>query len=258
MTAKYDYDTIHSIVDTARVVHVAFPPDAAADDPFPALLPMIGCTGTYDASLALEDDNPTSNAPRDIYLHGYVSSRLMRLAHPDKSNGFTDEPGLPVSVSATLVDGLILSLTPNSHSYNFRSAVVHGLGELVTDVPEKLWAMRQITNSVLAGRWEGSRTPPNATEMASTQILRVRVVGASAKVRVGQAHDEKHDLANASVVDSVWTGVVPCFEVLSAPVKCDGEKKTEVPQYVLDAVAQQNKVREEYSKEAMVEPVKTK
>ena len=48
--------------------------------------------------------------------------------------------GLPLTVAATILDGFVLSLTPNSHSYNYRSAVLFGHALLVTNVEEKLWA----------------------------------------------------------------------------------------------------------------------
>ena len=41
------------------------------------------------------------------------------------------ESGLAVTIAATKVDGIVLSLTPNSHSYNYRSAVLFGYGSLV-------------------------------------------------------------------------------------------------------------------------------
>src|SRR5947209_20230698 len=89
---------------------------------------------------------------------------------------------LKVCVCATKVDGAVLSLTPNSHSYNYRSAVVFGTAEPVTDREEKLWAMEKITNGVVAGRWSETRVPPDEAEMQSTQILRVAIAAASAKV----------------------------------------------------------------------------
>ena len=79
----------------------------------------------------------------------------------------------------------MLSLTPNSHSYNYRSAVLHGVATLVTDTAEKLWAMELITNSVCPGRYQNSRVPPDAAEMSSTQIMRMKVDSGSAKVREG-------------------------------------------------------------------------
>jgi len=92
---------------------------------------------------------------------------------------------LSLIIPSTQVDGLVLSLTPNTHSYNYRSAVLHGVASLVTDAAEKLWAMELITNSVCPGRWQNSRVPPDAAEMSSTQIMRVKVENGSAKVREG-------------------------------------------------------------------------
>ena len=43
----------------------------------------------------------------------------------------TPTGGLAITIAATKVDGIVLSLTPNSHSYNYRSAVLFGYGSLV-------------------------------------------------------------------------------------------------------------------------------
>src|ERR1700735_5645248 len=89
--------------------------------------------------------------------------------------------GLPICVAASKVDGVVLTLTPNSHNYNYRSAVLFGHATLVTDVEEKLWAMELITNSVVPDRWRNTRVPPIAAEMQSTQILKIVVESASSK-----------------------------------------------------------------------------
>lgn len=62
---------------------------------------------------------------RDCYLHGYVSSGVMKQARENPKTG------LAITIAATKVDGIVLSLTPNSHSYNYRSAVLFGFGSLV-------------------------------------------------------------------------------------------------------------------------------
>lgn len=43
MRGKYDMETVHTIMQQARVVHVSFSP--FPDDPFPVILPMIGVMG---------------------------------------------------------------------------------------------------------------------------------------------------------------------------------------------------------------------
>src|SRR5579859_6191117 len=49
------------------------------------------------------------------------------------------------------VDGLVLTFTPYSHNYNYRSAMLHGTAtylDPITDYQEKLFAMELITNHV--------------------------------------------------------------------------------------------------------------
>ena len=117
--------------------------------------------------------------------------------------------GLPVCIAATHLDGLVLALSPFSHSYNYRSAVLQGIATAVSDVNEKLWAMTLITNGVLPQRWETTRSPPTNAEMQSTRILKVRILSASAKIRAEGPHDDRSDVQNDELVGRVWTGVVP-------------------------------------------------
>lgn len=53
---------------------------------------------------------------------------------------------------------------------------MYGYASLVEDEDEALWAMREITENMLPGRWEGSRVPPTKAEVKSTGVIRVRVV----------------------------------------------------------------------------------
>jgi nitroimidazol reductase NimA-like FMN-containing flavoprotein (pyridoxamine 5'-phosphate oxidase superfamily) len=160
-------------------------------------------------------DHPSNSLsdPLDLYLHGYVSSRIMNLARAS-----TESKGMPVCIAASKVDGLVLSLTPNSHNYNYRSAVLFGHATLVTELDEKLWAMELITNSVVPDRWKHTRVPPNKGEMASTQILKVVIESGSAKVREGVPSDEASDINDTEVNGKVWTGVLPLYEQYGEPV----------------------------------------
>lgn len=228
----YDLGTIHEIIQSSPVLHVSFSP--APSDPFPAILPMIGVMASYS--------HPSSDLdePMDCYLHGYVSSRIMNLAR-GSSNA-----GVPVCVAATKVDGLVLSLTPNSHSYNYRSAVLFGHAVPVMDVEEKLWAMEKITNKVVSGRWEETRIPPNAAEMQSTQILKVVVQSGSGKIRDGPPGDEKGDLEDESLLNRTWTGFVPLKEVLCEPVPSKYNRVSEIPVHIKEYVKDFNEERDEY------------
>jgi nitroimidazol reductase NimA-like FMN-containing flavoprotein (pyridoxamine 5'-phosphate oxidase superfamily) len=123
------------------------------------MLPMLGFMGSFNSPAA-----PPVGEALDLYLHGYISSRLMKLGGTSPS----EEEGLPLTIAATHLDGLVLALTPNHHSYNYRSAILHGFATPVVEEKEKLWAMERITNGVLDERWENTRVPPTKVEMTST------------------------------------------------------------------------------------------
>lgn len=234
----YELGPIHAVVNSARVLHVSFA--APPEEPFPAILPMIGVMGSYEYPSASVDE------PLDCYLHGYVSARLMRLARDS-------EKGLPVCIAATKVDGLVLSLTPNSHSYNYRSAVLQGYARPVEDDTEKVFAMELITNKVLPQRWQHSRIPPDKVEMTSTMILRVRIDTGSGKVRRGEPHDEEKDLQREDVTRSTWTGVVPLWETYGEPIPSATNKVKDVPAYVSSFVSAESQSNREQALEAAKE-----
>ena len=177
--------------------------------------------GSFDRPSADLDD------PLDCYIHGYVSSRLMKLARSS-----TGSEGLPLTIAATKVDGLVLSLTPFSHSYNYRSAVLFGYGQVVENEEEKAWAMRLITESVMTGRWENTRTPPDGGELSSTTILRVRIVSGSGKIREGGPGEDKKDAEKEDVVSKFWTGVVPVWEMIGEPVASKNNRVQELPEHI--------------------------
>jgi hypothetical protein len=206
------------------VVHVSFEPDP--QDPFPAILPMIAALGSYEYPAAGLDE------PLDIYLHGYVSARIMRLAK-EQQGADGGGRGLPVCVAATKVDSLVLSLTPFSHSYNYRSALLHGYATLVTSPDEKLWALQLVTDDVLPGRYEHTRTPPDKGELDTTSIMRVRVAAASAKIRTGDPMDDKKDMERDDVRDRVWVGTIPVHERFGEPVPASHNRVDAVPDYIL-------------------------
>lgn len=201
---------------------------------------MIGVMASYEyPSSSIEE-------PLDCYLHGYVSARLMRLAK-------NSERGLPVCIAATKVDGLVLSLTPNSHSYNYRSAVLQGYAKPVETNEEKVFAMEQITNKVLQSRWQNTRTPPDNVEMTSTMILRVTIETGSGKIRHGGPHDEAKDEDRPEVTEKVWTGVVPVYETYGEPVPCATNKVKQTPEYILSYVKETTASNAQQAQDAIQE-----
>ncbi|KAJ5925281.1 hypothetical protein N7454_007920 [Penicillium verhagenii] len=224
--ATYDLGAIHSIINESQVLNVSFNP--GPEDPFPTILPMIGQMGSFEFPSA------DINEPLECYLHGYVSSRIMNLARSNEGEG------LPICIASSKVDGLVMSLTPNSHSYNYRSVVLHGYAKLVTDEDEKLWAMKLITNSVVADRWDNTRVPPDRAEMSSTVILRVNIVDGSGKTRDGPPSDERKDTERDEITGRVWTGVIPVYETFGEPIPSQGNTLTEVPEHITKFIKAKN------------------
>lgn len=223
IAGTYDYATIHTLIDTCPVLHVSF---NDPEHPFPVVLPMLGCTGNFANQSA-----DTRTSQRDLYIHGYVSGRLFR--NSKEATKETDgQEGLPITVSATFLDGLVLALAPFHNSCNYRSAICYGYASLVTDENEALYAMQRITDNLLPDRWARSRNPPTNAELKSTSILKVRIVSASAKIRDGGPSDDRADLKEEALVKGTWTGVVPYWGTWGEPVEGRENKCEEIEGYI--------------------------
>ena len=129
-----------------------------------------------------------------IYIHGSVGSFYMR--------ELRDHPQT-VSISATLMDGIVLARSAFHHSVNYRSVVVFGKPALVTEEKELYQALEVFTNKMCPGRWNDIRLPDEG-EWKATMVLSIEVEEASAKIRTGGPKDDEPDYALA-----VWAGVLP-------------------------------------------------
>lgn len=238
MPGNYALQKIHSLINSSQLINVSF---NVPDQPYPVTLPMIGQMGSFDKPSA------DLGHPLDLYIHGYVSSRLFRLGRQESDT--TAGGGLAVCCSVAHVDGLVLALSSFHHSYNYRSAVLFGHATLVEDEAEKLYAMELITNSVVPGRWDNTRLPPTKAEIQSTSILRVKIRSGSAKIRDGGVSDEKFDLENQDLLDSTWTGVVPIHKTMGEPSPTP-YNRVELPAYAKEFFDDFKKTNEEYSLEA--------
>lgn len=222
--------------------------------PYPVSIPMIGHMGSFDRPSADTGD------VLDLYLHGYISSRLLNASRNTNTNtnDENEAEGLAITASATHVDGLVLSLAPNSHSYNYRSAALFGRAVPVTDPAERLWAMELITNSVVPRRWQATRQPPTPGEHASTGVLRVRVAAGSAKIRSGPPADDAADLADEALRREVWTGVLPVWSALGEALPAPDNKVEGLPAYIGEFVRGANDVARETALEQAARAMKPK
>ena len=181
--ASYDRELVHAILDEAYVCHLGFVRDGA-----PVVLPTL-----------------FARVGETLYVHGSTGSRPLRMTGEP-------EPGLPVCLTVTHVDALILARSAFHHSINYRSVVVHGTAHQVTDPEEKRIALDALVDHVVPGRSADSR-PANKKELAATAVIRLDLAEVSAKLRTGGVNDEPEDLALPH-----WAGVVPLRKGYDTPV----------------------------------------
>jgi nitroimidazol reductase NimA-like FMN-containing flavoprotein (pyridoxamine 5'-phosphate oxidase superfamily) len=192
--AVYDREAAYRILDEGFLCHVGFVVDGQ-----PFVIPT---------SYGRKDDS--------LYIHGSAASRMLRQM----------KESVPVCITVTLLDGLVLARSIFNHSMNYRSVVVLGKAKLVEDATEKLEALRLLSEHIIPGRWEDSRQP-NEKELKATSVLRVPIEEFSAKVRQGPAVDDEEDYSFPT-----WAGVVPLEMVAGEPI--DDERLMQgqaVPEY---------------------------
>jgi uncharacterized protein len=178
--AVYDRAAAYKILDEGFICHVGFVADGQ---------PFVIPTGYGRVG-----DN--------FYFHGSAASRMLRRV----------DEGVPVCVTVTLLDGLVLARSIFNHSMNYRSVVILGTAHAVTDPQEKLEALRLLSEHIIPGRWAESRQP-NEKELKATSILKLPIEEFSAKVRQGPVIDDEDDYSFAT-----WAGVVPLTMVAGEPI----------------------------------------
>ena len=160
--ADYDRATADAILDEALICHVGFIQD---DAPFviPTIHARVGGT---------------------LYFHGSPASRMMRLM----------KRGAQVTVTATILDGIVAARSVFHHSMHYRSAMVMGEARVVDDPEERAVAFEAITEAILPGRWTEARHP-SPKEDKGTLLVAVPIDEFSAKVSEKDVGDEPEDYA---------------------------------------------------------------
>ena len=193
---RYNFDPSfrNEILDEGLLCHVAF---VADNQPFQ--IPTAYCR---------VDDT--------IYLHGSVGSHFfMRMAE-----------GIPVCVSVTLLDGLVLARSVFNHSMNYRSVIVFGKTRLVSDPEERWMAAEKFTEHVLPGRWNDARQPTES-EMKKTMFIAVPIEEASVKFRDHGVGDDPEDMHLP-----VWAGVLPLKLSIQTPEADTAGVAVDLPDYL--------------------------
>lgn len=125
--------------------------------------------------------------PRVIpLLYGYAPGRVILHGAPASSTLRQLQTGIPVAVSVTVLDALVASRDAETHSANYRSAVVYGHARRVTDMTTKRRLLEEMTERYFPGRAVG-RDYAAATDkqMRALEVVEVLIDEAAGKARSG-------------------------------------------------------------------------
>jgi nitroimidazol reductase NimA-like FMN-containing flavoprotein (pyridoxamine 5'-phosphate oxidase superfamily) len=124
-----------------------------------------------------------------VYLHGAPASRtLKQLA-----------AGTAVAIEVTLLDGLVASRDARNHSMNYRSVVVYGTAESITDLDEKRAIFERMTGRFFSQRQaDRDYAAASLKDLRSVQLLAVRIDELSAKSRTGGPKGPRDEDESAS------------------------------------------------------------
>ncbi len=198
--AQADRAALYDVLDASLVCHLAVVVDGV-----PLALPTV-----FGVDLDGPDEGGT------LYLHGSVASRSL-----------VQSPGQDVSVTFTVLDGIVLARSGFNHSMNYRSAVVVGRPRVVTREAERAHALDLLVDHAAPGRSSALRRPTRK-ELAATTVLAVPLHEASVKCRAGDPDDEDADVE----AGGVWAGVVPLRLTGSDPVTSTDVVDVPVPDHV--------------------------
>lgn len=188
--AHYDAASVAAIVDAATICTVAFQLDGAVH----AIPTLHWREGDY------------------LYIHGAKASRMLKALTQGEA-----------CVTIALADGLVLARSAMHHSMNYRSVVLYGRFELVTEPEHKRRSLQAFIDGLYPGRWDTLR-PIHDKELNATSLLRMPLAEASAKVRACGVKDDEEDLAWPA-----WAGVIPLHTTLGKAKPEDGSVAHAVP-----------------------------
>lgn len=169
--ARYDRDAVYRLIDDLKTGHLAF-----VEDGEPRSIP-ITCWRDGD----------------DLFVHTANKGRLARHL----------QAGHLVCISFAETQEWVMTKSAFHHSANYRSVVLYGRGERVTDDAAFDAAFKAIINQLEAGRWDKVR-PPNAQERKATVLIRIPIDEGAFKSRTGGPNEDPEDLDRP-----VWNGTLP-------------------------------------------------
>ena len=156
----YDNGTVHTLLDSAALAHVAYVID---ERPF--------CTPTLFWREGTR-----------LYWHGSSASRMLRNL----------SQGEPACLTVTHFDSIVLARSGFNHSADYRSVMAFGTALLVTDAMEKERALTMMVDRFFPDRTAVLR-PRTGQETKATAVIVMEIEKASAKIRAKGVADDDED-----------------------------------------------------------------
>jgi hypothetical protein len=187
---RYDRETVFAILDSAMMCHIGYVIDGQ-----PYVTPTL---------FWREGER--------LYWHGSSASRMLR----------SQTAGIPVCLTVTHVDGLVVARSGFHHSLNYRAVMAFGTAAKVEDPAEKEAGLNAFVDRVYPGRTKLVRSI-NPQELKATTLLGMTIEDASAKLRQGGPVDDEEDYTA-----DCWAGVIPITPLIGAAIP-DARLKPGIP-----------------------------
>jgi len=178
--AHYDRETVFAILDAALMCHIGYVIDGK-----PYVTPTL---------FWREGER--------LYWHGSSASRMLR----------TQAQGIPVCLTVSHIDALILARSAFRHSLNYRAVMAFGTAAIVDDLAEKEAGLNAFIERLYPGR-TGHMRGITRQELKATSLMGMTIENAAAKIRSGGPLDLEDDYQA-----DVWAGTVPIAQVMGAPI----------------------------------------
>lgn len=180
MKAAYDEASVHAVLDAGILAHVGYAIDGQ---------PFVTPTAYWREG-------------RRLYWHGSAASRMIR----------AQAGGLPVCVTVSHVDGLVVARSGISHSMNYRSVMVFGRARLVEGLEDRRAALNAFIDRMYPGR-SGALRPMTDNEIKMIGLVEMEIEEAVAKVSAGGVNTVPGDETWPA-----WSGVIPVATVIGRPM----------------------------------------
>ncbi len=193
--AAYDKETVHAILDAALLCHVGYVIDGQ-----PFVTPTIHW-----------------REGERLYWHGSAASQALKV----------QKTGVPVCVTVSMLDGLVLARSGFHHSVNYRSVMAFGTASEVVDPKIKEHHLDMLIERIAPGRAKEIR-PVTKQELKGTTLVGMDLDEVVAKVRTGPPVDDDEDYAL-----DVWAGVLPIHQLAGPAIRDPKLKKgIRAPKYL--------------------------